>query len=63
MVEKDGFMTVELSKNGKLLESYSSQDTKLIRECVERFSKKIVPKFQKLDECENDRYEIHMYTY
>lgn len=65
MVE-DGFMTVELFKNDVLLESYSTTNRSNFRKMVEEFSKRIVPEFVSkdlVDECDNDKYTIHMFTY
>jgi len=62
MVEKDGYMTVELWKNKILIESYSTNNSILFREMVERLSKKIKPDFN-ADGCENVKYSIHTYTY
>ena len=63
MVEMDGYITVELSKNSNLLESYSSREERLINECVERFSKKIQPRFNKDGGTNNDTYSIHIFTF
>ncbi len=63
MVEKEGFITVELSKNNRLLESYSSDSEHLIRACVDRFSDKIKPKFNNDGGTDNDTYSIHICTF
>ena len=66
MLEKDGAYTVELSKNGKLLESYSTFDPIEFSRMVELFTKKIKPTFDgdwNDGTCENDTFSIHVMTF
>lgn len=63
MVEIDGYFTVELRLNNKLIESYSSDNMDLIEQEVCRFREKIKPKFRSDGSSHNDTYEIHIYTY
>ena len=68
MLEKDGAYTVELSKNGKLIESYSTFNQSDLGNMVKKFCEKIKPKFSNNDvmenePCENEIYSIHLMTF
>ena len=65
MLEKEGAYTVELQKNGEVIESYSSTSRKQFEVMVKEFTTRIVPYWTVEDEksiCKNDRYTIHVVT-
>lgn len=63
MLEVEGAFTVELIKNKKVIESYSTIDQEEFKKMVENFTQKIKPKFgtqNQKDICYDDSYTIHM---
>ena len=62
MLEIDGAMTIELKKNGKTIESYSSLNKENIIDMAIQFTKKMRPKFLNTG-IANERYEIHFMTF